>query len=129
VIVDTSALAAILFDEDEAGAITRALAGASELAMSAGNWIELTTVLVRRDRPALIAAAERLRALFGIEIVSVTATQAETARTAYVRFGKGQHRARLNFGDCFAYAASADTGRALLFKGDDFVHTDVRRAI
>lgn len=129
-IVDTSVLAAILFDEPEKARFAEILASAERSAISAGNWLELTTVLARRGRHDLIEPAERLRGRLTIVVTAVSPAQAELARDAYLSFGKGSgHRAQLNFGDCFAYALAEDAGEPLLFKGDDFAHTDITPAI
>lgn len=97
--------------------------------MSAGGWIELSAVAVRRKiipQPWL----DTLIARFGLIIEPVTSEQAHIGHQAYRMFGIGSgHRARLNFGDCFAYALAKVTGEPLLFKGDDFIHTDVIPAL
>ena len=127
-IVDTSALAAILLDEPERARLQVTLASSDQAQISAGSWIELTVVLFRKERSELLEIAERLLAAFAIEIAAVDVTQAELARHAYRRFGRGSgHAAKLNFGDCFSYALSKAAGEPLLFKGDDFTHTDVQK--
>lgn len=129
-IVDTSVLAAALFDEPEKPRFFEALALAQANLISAGNWIELTIVLARRGRRDLLPLAERLRANFAIGIAPVSEAQAELGRDAYLLFGKGSgHPAKLNFGDCFAYALAKATGEPLLFKGDDFAQTDIPPAL
>ena len=129
-IVDTSVLAAVLFDEPETDLFFETLASADTVKISAGSWIELTTVMARRGRRDLLSVADRMIVNFAITAATVTVSQARIGRTAYLQFGKGSgHRAKLNFGDCFAYALSKETGEPLLFKGDDFVHTDVLRAL
>ena len=128
-IVDTSALAAILFDEPERPRFTAMLATTDALSISAGNWLELTVVLARLGRQDLLGPVEQLRTHLGIAVAAVTETQGEIARKAYLTFGRGSgHPARLNFGDCFSYALAIERGEPLLFKGDDFRHTDVKRA-
>ena len=129
-IIDTSVLAAVLFREEETEDFLNLLGITPSLEISAGNWVELTTVLARRGRGDLLAQAEQLRANFTISVAPVTQTQAEIARGAYLEFGKGsRHPAKLNFGDCFAYALAKETGAPLLFKGDDFIHTDITPAL
>jgi len=125
VIIDTSAIMAIALDEPERQGFIGAIADAQACRMSAGTWIELNVVITRRypDKAMVIEAILRNA---GIVIEPVTVEQAELGREAYRLFGQGTgHRARLNFGDCFAYALARATGEPLLFKGDDFIHTDV----
>lgn len=129
-IIDTSALMAILLLEPDADRFAKAMADATSLSMSAGSWIEITAVLVRRH-PALSGhEPERSARAIGIEIVPITREQAEIGADAYRRFGRGTgHPANLNFGDCFAYALSRASGEPLLFKGDDFAQTDILAAL
>lgn len=129
-IVDTSAVMAMLLDEPEQAAITRALRTAAIRRISAGSWIELTVVLTRGADPILRRKLSELLELLPLEIAPVTAEQAAIGETGYRTFGQAsRHPARLNFGDCFAYALAKATGEPLLFKGDDFVHTDVTAAL
>jgi ribonuclease VapC len=129
-IVDTSALIAIVGDEPDAPTYAGALAGAAGAYLSSGNYLEAGIVA---DRSANSADGHRLDRLLreaNVTIEPVTAEQARIAREAYRDFGKGSgHPAGLNFGDCFAYALAKDRGEPLLFKGDDFSHTDVRSAL
>ncbi len=127
-IVDTSAIIAILIGEPDQDALTRLLALAPSRHMSAGSWVELEVVLSRRRDRSLRPRLDALLNLFPIDIASVTAEQAEMGAVAYRTYGKGNHPARLNFGDCFAYALAKSTGHPLLFKGDDFIHTDITPA-
>lgn len=85
-------------------------------------------VLEGKAGPSVSPALDALLARFGIELVPVTLDQAEAARVAWRRFGKGNHPARLNFGDCFSYALAKTTGEPLLFKGNDFAQTDIQAA-
>lgn len=125
-IVDSSALMAILLEEAEGPRLRQALWDAERCAISAGSWIELVAVMTRRALP-LTEALEHLRRRHAMEIVPVTAYQAEIGAAAYRRYGIGtDHSARLNYGDCFAYALAIERGEPLLFKGDDFNHTNVR---
>jgi len=128
-IVDTSALIAILRDEPDALSYARAIAKASVRRISAANYVEAAAVIdASRDPIASRRFDDLLReAQFVIE--PVTETQARLAREAYRDFGRGRgHRARLNFGDCFAYALAKEANEPLLCKGDDFRHTDAMLA-
>ncbi len=129
-IVDTSALIAILKNEVEAEAFSVAIDAAKTLRISAANYLE-THILVDRYRNPILKA--RLEAIFenpGIQVEPVTFEQAKIARQAYRDYGKGSgHKANLNFGDCFSYALARDKREPILYKGDDFVHTDLRSAL
>ncbi|QNE31836.1 type II toxin-antitoxin system VapC family toxin [Sphingomonas sp. NBWT7] len=128
-IVDTSAIMAIVLDEPEKASFLDAMFRADRTTMSAGSWLELEAVVTRRGTPALAQAVERLLEALEIEIVGLSYAQALLGRDAYRRYGRGTgHPAALNFGDCFAYALAKDTGRPLLFKADDFARTDVTPA-
>jgi ribonuclease VapC len=127
-IVDTSALMAIIQQEPEQPAFISAIFSASERSISAGSWVELGAVLGRR-KPELAKGVEELLDRLGLSIAEVTTEQARIGHNAYLEFGRGRHEARLNFGDCFSYALAKATGRPLLFKGNDFIHTDVIRAL
>jgi len=130
VIVDTSALIAILRDEPEAPIMAQAIEEAAERQISAANWLEAAAVIDGSRDPVASRQFDMLVELAGIAVAPVTEHQARIARAAYRDFGKGSgHPARLNFGDCFAYALAKDTGEPLLFKGHDFVHTDVVPAL
>ena len=128
-VVDTSALVAILLGEPDAERFARALGGAPVRLLSAVTRVELSFVIEGRKGETGRADLELLLRDGGFDIVSVTPQQAEIAVGAFRRFGKGRHRARLNIGDCFAYALAVATDHTLLFKGDDFVHTDIRPAL
>lgn len=125
-IVDTSALIAILRDEPEAAFCAMAIENAPVRRVSAANFLEAASV-IDGSRDAI--ASRRFDDLVkeaGLVIEPVTEAQARIARDAYRDFGKGSgHPARLNFGDCFAYALAKATGEPLLFRGNDFTHTDV----
>ncbi len=128
-IVDTSALIAILRDEPEAERFTRLVADADRILLSAAGYVEAGAVVDRADDPTVARRLDRLIEIAGIELEPVTAHQAEIARAAYRDFGRGSgHPARLKLGDCFAYALASETGEPLLFKGDDFGETDVASA-
>jgi len=129
VIIDSSAVIAILFDEPEAQALLSQIAVADVCRLSSASLVEIGIVL-RRDAAAQRRAAfnEMLR-LFSIKIEPVTEEQAYLALDAYDRFGKGTgHPAGLNYGDCFSYALAKQSGEPLLFKGNDFTHTDLEAA-
>jgi len=126
VIVDSSALVAVLRDESDAPAYAAVLASAEPLLMSAVSWTEAAVVVDGARDPAASRRFDRLVDLAGITVVPVNPAQASLARQAYRDFGRGSgSRARLNFGDCFAYALASETGEPLLFKGEDFIHTDL----
>jgi ribonuclease VapC len=124
-VIDTSALLAILFDEPEAEALVRAIGGDGVRLMSAGNVLEAGIIAQARKGDAGGQALDLLILRLGIDTVAMTAQQAALARRAFRLFGKGQAKAGLNFGDCIAYALARDKGEPLLFKGDDFGRTDV----
>lgn len=124
--VDTSALMAIVLNEPEADAFMAVLAAEDELLISSGTVAEALIVAFRRN---VGEEMERLIDGLGFEIVSVTPAAARRVARAYTRWGKGLHPAALNFGDCFAYELAMGRGCPLLFVGDDFARTDVRRAV
>ena len=120
--VDTSALIAILLDEPFAEACIDALDSAPEIVISAGT---LSETLIVASRLGLRGRMKHLVASLGLEVAPVTEQTAERVGQIYEIYGKGRHRAGLNFGDCFAYEAAAARGCPLLFVGDDFGHTDI----
>lgn len=126
-VVDTSALVAILLQEEDAQTYSDAIAGAATAALSAASYVELVIVSLSRGARGR-AELEMTLAEAAIEIAPVTLDQARLAAGAYERYGKGRHPAGLNFGDCFAYALAKSRGEPLLFKGSDFALTDVLRA-
>jgi ribonuclease VapC len=129
VIVDTSALLAVILDEDDAAEFVSAVRQARRSRMSAGNYLEAGIVIDRKRDAAASRQLDTLLSAMRIEVAPVTPTQAGIARQAYRDFGKASgHPARLTFGHCFAYALAIDTDEPLLFKGDDFRRTDVRVA-
>jgi ribonuclease VapC len=128
-ILDTSAIVAILQDEPEAEAFARAIEENRPVRLSAANWLEAAVVVDGNRSPVLSRRFDALLREAAVEIEPVTSRQAELAREAYRAFGRGSgHPAHLNFGDCFAYALAMERDEALLFKGNDFASTDVRRA-
>jgi ribonuclease VapC len=129
-IVDSSAIVAMLREEPEVDAMISALVGADKAIISAANYLEAGIVIDGERNPVASAKMDGLLARFGIEISPVTETQAKLARQAYRDFGKGSgHKAQLNFGDCFAYALAMERGDALLYKGDDFAHAGLARVV
>lgn len=124
-IVDTSAIIAILFDEPEAPRLAAALAAAETRRISAATLVEASIVVEIQTRGRGGSQLDALLRAAAIQVEPVTAEQALIARQAFVDFGKGRHRAGLNFGDCFPYALAKATGEPLLFKGEDFAKTDV----
>lgn len=125
-IIDTSALIAILRDEPEARACAEAIAAAESRRLSAANFLEAAIIVDGSRDPVASRRFDDLLTEARIEVTAVDEDQARIAREAYRDFGKGSgHRAQLNFGDCFAYALARSTGEPLLFKGDDFNHTGI----
>ncbi len=128
-IVDTSAIIAILRKEPEALSFSRIIQGALQPRISSASYLEVSILCDNRRQFDLSAELDSLFAEIDFLIEPVTHEQANIARTAYRRYGKGSgHLANLNFGDCFVYALAMDKNEPLLFKGDDFVHTDLKSA-
>lgn len=127
-ILDTSALMAIVLGEDDADVFAHAVEPGVPTAISAATWFEAAIVAMRSSDEAAAGLTSALDWILP-EIVPVTQEQMLIAREAYRRFGKGRHKARLNFGDCFAYALAIERNAPLLFKGEDFAQTDVKRAL
>ena len=128
-IVDSSALLAILFNESDAETYARAITNADMCRISAANFVEVAIVVEAQTRASGSRQFDAFFRRAGIVVEPVTEEQAYIVRQAYTDFGKGRHRAGLNFGDCFSYALAKATGETLLFKGDDFKRTDVSSAI
>jgi ribonuclease VapC len=124
-VIDTSALLAILLQEADAESFAKAIASAEPRLLSAANLVEAGIVAEARAGADGARDLDLLVVKSKIEVRPVTVEQAELARLAFRKFGKGCHPAGLNFGDCFAYALAKDTGEPLLFKGNDFNHTDI----
>lgn len=129
-IVDSSAIIAMLREEPDAAHFARALLSGAVPRMSAATFVEISVVL---DRSRDVSDPRRLDEIIktvGIRVEPVDVEAAQIARAAHRDFGRGSgHRARLNFGDCFSYALAKQTGEPLLYKGDDFAHTDIRSAL
>ena len=129
-IVDSSALVAIVRQETDAHRYDEAIIAATVPRLSAVNHLEVSLVVDGARDPVLSRRLDRYLEIMRIAIEPLTARQARIARQAHRDFGRGSgHPAKLDFGDCFAYALAADTGEPLLFTGDDFVHTDVTPAV
>lgn len=128
-IVDSSAVLAVIFGEADAARFTDALAGADACRMAAPTWLEASMVVEGRGGLAAVQRLDDFMAEAAVEVVAFTAAQARLAQQAWRRFGKGRHRAGLNYGDCMSYALARDRREPLLFKGDDFVHTDIEPAL
>lgn len=127
-IIDTSALFAILNEEPDASLYDQAIRDAPHPRMSLANYLETTIVFEGRFDENKGIELERLRERLDIELVPVTFDQMRAAQRAWRRFGKGNDPAALNYGDCFAYALARTSGEPLLFKGADFAQTDIPSA-
>ena len=123
--IDTPAVLAILQGESERRDFIEAIESADVGRMSVASFVETSIVIESRYGSEGRSDLDRFVSRAGIELAAVDQEQGELARSAFARFGKGRHRAGLNFGDCFSYAAAIGFGEPLLCKGDDFIHTDV----
>jgi ribonuclease VapC len=128
-IIDTSAIAAILLDEPEQIIFKRILAAETAMAMSVMTFYEASIVLAGKKRtPDAAGTIDEFVRDLAIDVAAATTEDAVAAREAYFRYGRGYHPAGLNFADCFAYALAKTRNEALLFKGDDFSKTDITPA-
>jgi ribonuclease VapC len=127
-IVDTSALAAILFGEPDAACYAQLIHDADRCVISVANFVELSIVIEAQLGPDAGRQCDVFFRRAGIIIEPLTIEHGHLARQAFLDFGKGRHPAGLNFGDCFAYALAKATGEPLLFKGQDFSKTDIKAA-
>ena len=127
-VLDTSAVVAVLFDEPERDEFVSKIAAASRRLISAGTVIESSIVVESRRGEAAGRELDLLLYRAGVQTVAVDEEQALLARAAWRRYGKGRHPAGLNFGDLFAYALARASGEDLLFKGDDFAKTDLAQS-
>ncbi|MHB1501496.1 MAG: type II toxin-antitoxin system VapC family toxin [Candidatus Dormibacteria bacterium] len=127
-VLDTSALAAVLFDEPERAEFIRQIAAAPHRLISSATLLEASIVVESRRGEVAGRELDLFLHRAKVQTVAVDGEQAELARAAWRRYGKGRHPAGLNFGDLFAYALARARGEDLLFKGDDFTKTDVARA-
>ena len=129
-IIDSSAILAILRAEPDMGSYTRAIEEAHHVKVSAATYLEVAIVVDKSNDAILSRRLDQLLDQAHAVIEAVTEAQARVARAAYRDFGKGSgHRAKLNFGDCFSYALAKEFDEPLLFKGTDFKHTDIASAL
>ncbi len=129
-IIDTSALVMIAFEESGWEDVSIFMVDGDHIVLSTANYVELYMVIEGRRRPELTARVNRLLEDADVEIVPFTSSQAQIARNAFLKYGRGSgSKARLNFGDCFAYALAKKTGEPLLYVGNDFIHTDILPAL
>ena len=124
-VIDSSAVVAILLNEPERDSFNRAIEAAERRAMSVASFVETSMVIESRFGPEGIRDLDLFIAKARIELIAVDAEQGHVARTAFRDYGKRRHRAGLNFGDCFAYALAKSLDEPLLFKGTDFALTDI----
>jgi len=129
VIIDSSAIAAILFKELEADEFLNRIYAAGVVRLSTANYVELSIVITSQFGESHVLQYDDFLQRSKIVLEPVTIEHAFLARQAYLNFGKGRHKAGLNYGDCFAYALAKATGEPLLYKGKDFSLTDVEPAI
>ncbi len=127
-VLDTSAIIAIVFDEPERDSFLTSLEADPIRLVSAVTLVEVEMVFSRIRGEAGVNRLELFLSLFHVRVISFDVEQAMFARDGFLRYGKGRHKAGLNFGDCMTYALAKQTGEPLLFKGDDFGHTDLRFA-
>jgi ribonuclease VapC len=126
-VLDTSALLAVLQDEVERRSFNEAIEAADSVALSVASFVETSIVIEARHGAEGLRALDRFIERSGIVVAGVDLEQGRSARDAFSRFGKGRHAAALNFGDCFSYALATVLGEPLLFKGEDFARTDIAR--
>jgi len=124
-VIDTSALLAILQREPDHRRFSEAIEEAEQRVMSTATFVEISIVIEARHGADGLRDLDLLLAKAEIDLVPVDAEQAHAARRAFSLFGKGRHAASLNYGDCFSYALAMVSGTALLYKGDDFSRTDL----
>ena len=128
-ILDTSALLAILLNEADAAVYATAIAEAADRRISAATWVETAQVITTRRGERGVDAFRALAKKMRAKIEPVDLAQAELAYSALRQFGRGRHPAALNFGDCFSYALAKQRAESLLFKGEDFSRTDIQSAL
>lgn len=124
-VIDSSAILAILLNEPERRTFNEAIEAAETRVVSAATFVEISIVVESRFGAEGLRDLDLLIERAGIDIAAVDAEQAHAARRAFSRFGKGRHKAGLNYGDCFSYALATVLGEPLLYKGEDFLYTDV----
>jgi len=127
-VIDTSALLAILQDEPERRAFNEAIEAADSRCLSTATWVETSIIVESRYGAEGLRDLDLLISKASIDLVPVDVEQAHIARLAFSRFGKGRHPAGLNYGDCFSYALATALGEPLLYKGGDFARTDIAAA-
>lgn len=127
-VIDTSALVAILFDEPEREELVEVIAQARRRIISATTLVEASLVVEARGGEPAGRELDLFLHRAGVGVIAVDQEQSSLARSAWRRYGKGRHPAGLNLGDLFSYALAVSTGEDLLFKGDDFARTDIHRA-
>ena len=128
-VLDSSALLSIYYDEDDADVLKEKISHARRLSLSTATLVEAVSAVTRRLGTESATKFETLLDELQIDIVPFDEAQSLLAREAYARYGRGMgHPAKLNFGDCFSYALAMHLGEPLLFKGNDFIHTDVLKA-
>jgi len=123
-VIDTSAILAILQREPERRSFIEAIESADSTRLSVASFVETSIIIESRYGAEGLRDLDRFISRASIELIPVDREQGQLARSAFSRFGKGRHRAGLNYGDCFSYAAAIGLGEPLLCKGDDFIHTD-----
>ena len=128
-ILDTSAMVAILYREPEAAEFAQLIHDAETCRMSVAGYVELAMVLESQLGPDGMRQAEAFFRRAGVILEPVTVEHGDLARQAFLDFGKGRHKASLNYGDCFSYALAKISGEPLLFKGNDFSQTDIPPAL
>ncbi len=128
-IVDSSAVVSVVLDEPNGEVLALTVSQAQRPRMSAANWLEAAMVIDSRGGSLLARRFDEVIEGLGLEVVPVTLEQAQLARRAHQEYGRGNHPAKLNYGDCFAYALAKVTGEPLLFKGNDFSQTDIPPAL
>lgn len=125
IVVDTSAIVSIIRQENDALALADVIDEQDRALMSAVSFVETSMVVNGRRLAVDLANVEDILAAMSIEIVPLSVDDGRAAVSGVMRFGKGRHRARLNFADCFSYGLAKSRNLPLLFKGDDFLHTDI----
>ena len=129
IVLDTSALIALLLKEPDAELIASALVSATAIRMAAPNWLEVAMVAMARRGIDGYQQLKQILERLQVEVVASDRANADIALQAWIQYGKGRHPAGLNYGDCFAYALAKQRGEALLYKGNDFSKTDIQSVL
>ncbi|MBS9386145.1 MAG: type II toxin-antitoxin system VapC family toxin [Dolichospermum sp. BR01] len=124
-VIDTSAIMAIIYAEPEELIFIKLINESADCLLSSPGYVEASIVLGTKHGQQGVENLNLLIAALSITIVPFTVEQAQLASAAFLKFGKGRHPAKLNMGDCFSYALAKSTNQPLLFKGNDFIHTDI----